>query len=199
MDAVRLPALRGGDADEAQLTELVSRKPIRQKLLRVPHAARRHQRLPGGDPVGERLEIRRIVRQRLVDKHGEASLDEGLCALHMFASDIGCDDYRVDVTDDVGGVLNDVRDERALRDMFRGETTVADAIDVSDLRAWNRECLDRLLVEVNGNSRERTLARHDLAVVPVEHRAPGIRMSVSRGAPQHGEPDFVGILDEAHR
>ena len=139
VDAVGLPALRGGDAHEPELAELARGDPVRHELLRVPHAARRHDRLPVGHPRPGMSSDRRVVGEWLVDEDRQASFDERARALHVFAPDVRRDHYRINMPDHVGGTFHHLRNQRALRDVFRSESPVTDAADVSDLGAGNCE------------------------------------------------------------
>ncbi len=146
----------------------------------------------------EGAQIFKVIGQRFVDEHRQPRLDKRPRALHVFAADIGRDDHCIDVADHVFRCRHDMRDERTLRDVFRGETTVAPAMDVGDGGSGDRETLARLLVEVGGNPGEGALGRHHFAIIPIEHRAPRVGVAIARRAAEDGEADLLGVWDERH-
>ena len=182
VDAIALPAFRGGHAGVAQRAQPVTGRAVGRKLARVGECAAAENRVAGFGPCAEHGEVRRIVHQRLVHENRQPRLDKRPAARHMLVALVRGDDYRVHRADDVLGPRGHVRDARS-RGHFRRIRRVVGP-HVRDAHARHAQRGFGLIAEVFGDGRKRAF-RHFRAVETVEDCAPRIRVPVAVHHAQH--------------
>jgi hypothetical protein len=64
--------------------------------------------------------------------------------------------------------------------------------------APNPERFRGLFVQVNRDTGKGAFGGHSLAIVPIEHGAPRVRVAVPHGTAEHGEANVVWIFNKGH-